>query len=465
MAVQLPALSQTLSRATRRVRALQALGHGATGLLVGALFAGVLLVLMRTRVLENLPAETLALPPLLGLLAGALFALLRPLSALDVARLTEQRLDLKERFSTALALAPTADAENPLVARQIADAEAHAVRGRELSAALPLTPPKRAWAALAALLAVFLAWFLPTLPYFQSPRERTERAQVKREGERLVRVAKTMERDAQARKLAQTQVAAKKLAKLGEQMKRNSLTKQKAMMKAAKLTQEMKQAQQALAGANSPKSLQAAGREMQKAMAAAQAAQKESGKPGQNANAEGAAKNPKNAGAKTPPQQQAVQKAQQALAGADMQSLAEQLNRLSQMAEQGQPGDKAGQKKLGEQMSALSKALKGTPLDKASDPLEKAAEALQRGDMQEAAKQLAEAAKRVQEAEKKSQDAQGMQQAQQALAEGQQGMSQEGETPGDGGEGESENDAFGKDGKAKEHDHQHSADCTKPGGT
>lgn len=466
-----PALSRTLAQAGRRVRLLLALQRGATGLGVGALVSGVLLALLRLRVLDadTFAAETLLLPPLIGLAAGVAFAFWQRLSPLDLARLTEQRLDLKERFSTALALAP-AGQNDPLVRRQILDAEAHAARGVDLPGALPIRLPRRVWGALALTLVVALAWFLPTLPLFQSPQQRAEREAVKKQGERIVRVAKAAERQAAGKKLAQTQAAAKKLAALGEQMKRGQLTKQKALIKVAKLTEQMKAQQAAAASQNSGKSLAQAGKEMQKALAAASAAPKGDGDKNGALNA-AAPNGPKNAAGKKAagtPTRQAMQSAAQAMVKSDAPSLAEQLNKLAQMAEQGQPGDKAGRNELADQLAKLSQSLHGTSLEKASEPLAKAAEAMKRGDLTEASRQLQEAARRVNEAQKGKEDAQSLQQMADALqaGQGQQSAdgSQEGDVPEDSGEGQGQDDAFSKDGKSKD-GHVHTAKCLKPGGT
>lgn len=464
MAVMTPALSQTLTRATRRVRLRFALRHGATGLLAGTLIAGVLLALTRTALWEELPAEALVAPPLLGLFVGLAWGALRRLSPLDVARLTEQRLDLKERLSTALILAPDPSG-SPLAARQIADAEAHAARGLDLRAALPLTLPRRGATALAAVAALFLAWFLPTLPLFQSPQERAERAAVKKEGERIVRVAKVLEREAAGRKLEQTRQAAQKLGKLGEQMRGGQVDKQKSLMKLAKLSQEMQKSQQALAAANGAKSLPRAGNDLQKALASARALPPSPGADQKlNApNPDSGAKNPKQAAAPAP-SQEAMQQVQKSLQNADMQSLAEQLQKLAQQAQQGQPGDKAGREKLAKQLSALAEALKGTSLEKTSESLKQAAEAMKNDDMAQASQQLQEAARRADQAAKKNEDAQTMQQMAQAMANAQAGTGAEGDPLADSGEGAGEKDAFGKDGKPKD-GHVHTADCTKPGGT
>ncbi len=461
MAVMTPALSRTLAQAARRVRLLLAFRAGAVGLGAGAILSGVLLALLRLRVLGEPPEEILLLPPLLGLAAGVTAALLRRVTALDVARLTEQRLDLKERFSTALTL--TSAGDDPLVRRQIADAEAHAARGIDLKTALPLSPPRPVWAALAVTLAVLLAWFVPTLPFFLSTQERTERAEVKREGERIVRVAKALEREAAGKKLPNTRQAAKQMNALGRELQRGSLNKQKALMKVAKLTQQMQKTQQAMAAATAPKSLPAAGKELQKALDGAKATPKDGAQKKTDAlNAEGDAKNKQGDQSGTPAAQQAARKMQAAMQNGDVPSLAEELSKMAQMAQQGQPGDKQGREQMAKQLAALSQALKGTSFEKASEPLKQAAEAMKKGDMAEASRQLQEAARQVAEAQRKKEDAEGMRQVAQAMQQqqGEQagGAGTEGETPGDSGEGEGQNDAFGKNGKPKEHKHE-------PGGT
>jgi hypothetical protein len=477
MAVAIPsALSDTLARAARRVRVLLALRHGATGLFAGGLGSLLLVAVLRSPWGESWPSEWLAAPPAAGLLLGTLWGATRAVPPLDVARLTEQRLDLKERLSTALALAPAGE-RDPLVARQVRDAEAHAAGGLDLRVAFPLGLPRRVWAGVGACLGAALLWFLPTFSFLQSPQERAERAAVRREGERLVRVAKVLERDAGAKKLAETGKAAGKLAALGNEMKQGQLSRQKALMKAAKLTEQMKQSQQALAaqaGAGAPKSLPEAGKELQKTLQAAAAEKPKA--PGKSTAAalqapsgdgEKPAHDAKPAAAAAAATRDAMKGAQKALAGADVPSLAEQLSKLAQQAQAGQPGDKADREQLARQLAALAKALEGTRLEKASEPLQQAAEALKRNDLGEASRALQEAARRTSEAARREEDLQAMRQMASALQNGEREGGEpgaEGDAPSDAGEGEGENDAFGKNGKPKK-SHAHSAACTAPGGT
>lgn len=462
-----PRLTQTLSRAARRVRLRRALYHGATGLLAGLVLAAVLLFLLRAELLSlESPEAVLLLVPLFCAACGALWGASRPVSRLDIARLAEQRLGLKERFSTALLLNPDTAAKDPFAARQIADAEAHAAPDRmDLRTVVPLLPlPRRAWAALAAALALTLVWFLPAIPLFQSPAERAERAAVKKEGERLVRIAKALEREAGAKKLDATKKTAVKMAALGREMQRGQMPRKKALMKTAKLTEEIKQAQQALASQSSPqKSLAAAGRELEKALAAAQAGAKNPEGANKNLNAPQPGSN-----GKTPnssPSQNTMSQSQKALAQNDSPSLAEQLTKLADLAERGEPKSAAERQQLSEQLGALGKALEGTSLSRASEPLKEAAEALKRGDNAEASRQLREAARRVAESGKQSEDARRMAEMSEALANGRSELADAQMTEGDIAEAsEAQSDAFDKDGTLKQ-GHKHSSECTQPGGT
>lgn len=467
-----PALSAVIRQATRRVRWIRARQQGANGLMIGSGLSAVVLLAERLRLLEpdSYSPEWLLAPPLIGLAVGALWGATRAIPPLALLKLLETRLDLKERLSTAHILAPTSDSTDPFVVRQIADAEAHAATGADLKKALPLLPiPRRVYYAGASVGAAFLLWFLPTLPVFQSPAERAEKASLKRDGERLVRIAKKLEAEAQNKKLDKAQNAAAKLAKLGEEMKRGRLTQQKAMMKAAKLTEELKAAQQAAAQQSSPKSLPSAAREMQKALSAAQMNSSSNSADGQKPNdanqlnAPQNSPNDKNKNAKSAAQQ-AMNKAVQAMSQNSSPSLAEQLSKMADLAAQNEPGNQQGREQMANQLSALADALKGTSFEKASQALKEASEALKSGDMSRASEKLREAARKVQDSAKSGEESNAMQQMAQALAGQQDGQAMEGEGFSESGEGAGEDDAFGKDGAMKA-GHKHTAECLQPGGT
>jgi hypothetical protein len=464
--------------ATTRVRFIRGRQHGANGLMVGSALSAAVLLAERLRLLEPdaYAPELLFLPPLLGLAVGVLWGATRPVPPLALLKHLETRLNLSERLSTAHLMTPGPSSGDAFVTRQAADAEAHAPVATDLRTALPYTPvPRRVYYALGAVGATLLLWYLPTLPLFQSPSERAEKASLKRDGERLVQIAKKMAAEGQAKDLEPVKKAAAKLAKLGEEMKRGRLNQQKALMKAAELSEEMKKAQQALAGQSAPKSLPSAARELQKAMAAGGNSQTseankgdgdkpQDGKNGLNAPQE-AGKQNGDKGAKSPAQA-AMQKTVEAMSQNSAPSLAEQLSKMADLAAQNQPGNQAGREEMASQLSALADALKGTSYEGAAQPLKEAAEALKRGDMATAAQKMREAARKVNESAKNSDAAQSMQQMAEAMQGQQDGEAMEGEGFGESGEGQGEGDAFGKDGKKKGGDgHVHTAECLQPGGT
>jgi tetratricopeptide (TPR) repeat protein len=473
-----PALRQTLRRASGRVRARRAVRYGTIGLLAGAVVTVAGLVALRVGWLEDgaLADALWLLPTLCGTALGALWGVSRPVSPLALARLTEQKLDLQERLSTALSLSHRGDKADAWTARQLADAEAHA-SALDLRAALPLTPlPRTAWAALGLCAVAAGLWFAPNLPVFQSPEQRAERAAVKKEGERLVRVARALERDAGAKKLDQTHKAAVRLAELGKQMQSGRLPRRKALMKAAKLTAEMRAQQQALASSASlpggDKSLARAGKELEKALENAENAPKNAATNGANLTppvGAGGTPNPKNAATSAAAPQKAMEQARQAMANNDAPSLAEQLSKIAEAASKGEPGDAAGREKLAKQVGALGKALEGTSLQPAAPTLKKAADALQRGDNAEAAKHLREAAKKINEAQSKSADAKALQEMANALRgkgdqSGENGEASEGTQLADASTGEGAADAFSPEGLKKQ-GHVHTNECLQPGGT
>src|SRR5262245_40244058 len=96
------ALNTKLRAAHQRIRSLLLLRYGSRAVCWSALFCLILVGLSKLRVFDT-PA-----PWLVGGIVGAallgaiLYASLRKLTELDVAKLTERRTDLKERLSSAV---------------------------------------------------------------------------------------------------------------------------------------------------------------------------------------------------------------------------------------------------------------------------------------------------------------------------------------------------------------------------
>lgn len=454
-----PALLRVAQTVSGRLRLRRIVFCGAWGLFAGAGASLAAVAFLRLRVWEmpdNASDLLFLIPPLAGLVLGTAWGATWRITPLAALRFADLRLGLHERLSTAGAacLSPAAFGDKDFAARQQTDATTHA-QNADIRHIVPLRPlPRIAFWAMGAVLAAFSVWFLPTLPLFQSEKTRSEHQAVKQEGERLVRLAKALDKEAGKKKLPEAHKAALQMAALGKQLQKGKMDKQKALIKVAKLTSAMKQAQQSLASQTGvPKSLPGAGKDLARALASAQAAPKQNDKPdsktGLNAPPPGSDKAGKQA-ATTPAGAQAAQKMQQSLAQNNPPSLAEQLGKMADDAAQGKPGDKAGQNEMGRQVSALADALKNTSLASASAPLKEAADAIKKGDMAMAAQKLREAAKKIGEAQSKSDDSAAMEKMAQAL--GQSGTGEEGQEGAQmagTGEGEGEGDAFGKNGVKK----------------
>ena len=440
--------SRLLLRATGRVRAIRARRFGADGLLLGSALTAILLLAIRLfhREADEIPATTLLAPPLIGFLAGMLIGFFRPVPPLALLRFLEQRLDLKERLSTAHVI----EGADPFAALQISDAEFYAVA--DLRPVLPFWPvPRRVWAGLIAAIAAFLLWLLPTLPLFQSPAAKSEKIAVKKEGERLVRLAKALERDARSKKLDKTGDAAKKLGQLGKEMEQGHLSKRKAMMKAAKLTEEMRRAQQMLAAESAPKSLAGAAKELEKSLAAQAASAASENAAGnkidstlrpENLSGDAKGKKTDKAGLSA----ESMKDLQKALAKSDLSSLADKLSRLADQVAQGRPATKEEREKLAQKLESLSKALEGTKLSEAAKSLKGAASALKKNDTAQASDKLRDAAKKATQAAQNNADAESLQQMADAVSNAE---SKEGEVAPDSGEGQGANDAFTQGGEKK----------------
>ena len=253
-------LDLQLIRLRRRVRLLFAERYGLFGTAAGAVIAAVV-VALSSRYDVLLDYALWAGIVLAGALAGAAWGLLRRLDDLTVAVAADKRTGLKERLSSAISLhdGPKQEMEEALVT----DARA---RIAELGSAAVFRhrfglPHAVCGAALFVLLAVIVA---PMLPVFQSPVRRQEVAVMKTEGQKLVRIAKDIDR--QDTKHEQIRKLAQKLGKLGAKMSTGRMSKKQAMLKAQKLAKDIKKEQDRLAQMNPPsKTMEQARIDMRKA--------------------------------------------------------------------------------------------------------------------------------------------------------------------------------------------------------
>lgn len=372
--------------ATRRLRQRRTLRFGATGFLAGSVVGFVIAVAISTNLLREttLPGggAFLLLPTLAGLLGGAFYGAAGKYDPVSVARLLERRLDLKDRLSTALSSKRDG---SPVVEAQHTDAILHAPSESTVLSAVPLTPvPRRVYIAGAVALAVALAYFAPELPVFWSSTRRSEQIAVKKEGERLLAVAKAAVAEAKKQNLPEAEKAAQKVEKLGKEMARGRMPLREALMERAKLSEELRKAQDKIAreqanraDAQTKTDLTSAGRDVAKKL--------------QNNGSAPSANSPAN----TPDAR--MKALQDALARGDKNGVAQVLREMADAAERGEPAPGAERDKTGQQLAALGDALNKNNLADAGKSAEKAGDSMSNNAMPEATQSLREAADKIEQ--------------------------------------------------------------------
>jgi hypothetical protein len=330
-----------------RIRLLVAQRWMFLGLLAATLTCLGLVLLGR---LQWMPTRSVWLPPILlaGAIGGAGLGLSRRVSLMDAARLADRRLDLKERLSSGVEFIGRGDGDAMMDA-QIADAAEHATRLRAAEA-FPYRLPREARLFGVALAVLLGAVYLPELAVFQGPRERAEREAMKREGAKIEALAKDPARQrAQSNAEIERRVL-QQMQALGRDMKRGQTTKKQAMLRMERLSKELKQAQQQLAVANSPKSLDRSSEQMKQA---ADASLKRGDQP----------------------TARSLDEMAKALQNRDLEAAATQLKQLAEKLQSGKMSE-AEIKAAAEALSQMAAAMKGSELDAAAKQLEQAAQPL-----------------------------------------------------------------------------------------
>jgi hypothetical protein len=346
-------LRERVAQLRHRVRLLVTARWVFAALVAASLLCSVLVILDRL--------EWVSAPPeyLVGLLAagallGAVVGVTRPVSMMDAAQLADRRLGLKERLSSGLDFVQRG-ASDAMTAAQLADAveQSSGLRPRQV---FPFRLPREAKLFAGSLALLLGLVFLPELSVFQSPKVRAEKAAIKKEGERVQKLAKDYKkRDVHKNSEIARRIAANMQA-LGKEMRRGRVSKKQAMLRMSRLSKEMRDAQRQIAMASMPRSLDQAAQDLKKASEA-------SLRRGAN-----------------PLAARMTADMARALENKDYQAAAQMLQQLADKLQSGQmKPDEA--KAAAEALSKMAEAMKGTPLDTAAKQ------------MQEAAKRLAAASK------------------------------------------------------------------------
>ncbi len=254
------ALDTRIRRLRRRVRLLLCERYALFGAGAGAIVSTAI-VLLSYRYNDLIDYRLWAGVVALGAIVGVAYGMLRRLSDLSVALAADRRTELKERLSSAVALA--AESGPGDVGRAlVVDA------GEHISQFRPAQVFRRRlgtahWVFAIAAVLLCAAILVPQLPTFQSQTRREEVAVMKREGAKLVKLAK----DLDSRKIQHQQMRklATRLRDLGEKMQTGRMSRKQALLRARRLGEDIKKEEDRLAKENSStKSLQRAQADMRR---------------------------------------------------------------------------------------------------------------------------------------------------------------------------------------------------------
>lgn len=389
-------LKDRVGRLQRRLRWLVAQRCAVIGLAAASVVACLMAAAAQLHWAPN--AVDFILPVLAaGALAGFLYGLTRRISSLAAARLADQRLDLKERLSTAVALAvPSAEhrtdrsdrtdqsdaadapatgagspTRSPLLEVQLSDAAAHAESLRP-GQVFPWRLPREARYCAATLVLLLGIVYLPALPFFHSQKERAEAEAIQAAGRDYQHEADRIERRRTGDPTSDEVVArvAQNLRQLGRDQQRGRLTKKEALLRASEMRQTLEKAGLQFGMQPESKSVEQAAEELRKA-----------------AERQGQQGDPKTA--------QALQRASESLRQGDLDGAQQQLDQLAEQLKQaGRTGASAEQmRQASEALRQTANAMEGSRADSAKTELRDGAQKLAdaAAKMEQLQKQMAQA--------------------------------------------------------------------------
>lgn len=380
----------------RRIRLLVAQQWLCLGLTFAAL-AGLLLVIATKLQWWTDAIDYLWALLLVGAVTGLIIGWTRRITPMVAAQIADERAGLKERLSTAVEIAASED-RSPIAQAQLADAAEHA-QGLQISRVLPWRMPRQARylaGAVALLLAVI---FVPELSIFHSRQEQLDREAMRKEGQRIQRIAKAIETKLPKKKSKDeneeiVRRVAAEMKKLGKDQARGRIGKKQAMLRMNQLQKNLKEAEQkAGGGQNNQKSMDQVAAQLQ------QAADKQS----QKGNGENA---------------QALKQMADNLSKRDLEGAKRQLEELARKMQSGKMSPEEAAK-TSEMLQQMAESMQNSNLEQASQQMKDAAKQLQQA--AEAAKnfqkQMASAKTDAERQKLQQQMQQAMQQASQQAGE------------------------------------------------
>jgi hypothetical protein len=313
------------------------------------------------------------LPINLGIVAAALvFGSIWGLSAkktpFEAARIVDSKLDLKERIASALEFEGTAE-RGPIHDLQAQDAEMHAA-GIDVRRILPHRFTKEAKLVLAVAAAVLIAVFVPQTPLFQSEQEQAEKAEIKRQGAKIVQLSKRLHATEERRSHPPEDRLCQDLEELGKRMQQGRASKKEALKKLNDYGRQLDQQRAELAQPDAGKSFNQAAAELKRREAALP-------------------KLPE--AAKKLPEFEKTSKLSESLKDRDFGAASRALEELAKQLGK-KKLDPEQLKGLAERLGAMAGAFKETDLDKFAKLLEKALENVDPSDLDLSAEDLEKAA-------------------------------------------------------------------------
>lgn len=235
---ELQQVERLVAQAARRQRWLRAWQGLWRGWLIGGVVWLVGLGLYKVLPLPEVSLAWVGLAGLVCILAGGVVGFWRPAGLLATARWLDERLDLKERLSTALELArdPRPGEWRLLVAR---DAAGHAAR-LNLRELLPWRLPRTSrWVLLVLALTAGLG-FVPEYRSQAHLQKQREREAVRDVGRNLAALSRrTLEKRTNA--LESTRQTVQAVNELGQRLEQRPATRDQALQEVARLTEKVRQ--------------------------------------------------------------------------------------------------------------------------------------------------------------------------------------------------------------------------------